>query len=104
MFIFFSSILPLLCSMFTILRLATLDSWEQVLHINMLGCANYPNAGYPIIAAGSTQCTASAAVGWPAAAVFLLVIVVESFVLPTVLIGVVVVSFDEATKRGVLVR
>jgi|AntAceMinimDraft_5_1070358.scaffolds.fasta_scaffold104153_2 hypothetical protein len=89
--------------MFTILRLATLDSWEQVLHIAMRGCANYPNSGYPLTK-HSGQCTQSAALGWPAAMVFLLVIVIESFVLPTVLVGVVIVSFDEASKRGTMVR
>jgi hypothetical protein len=90
-------------SMFTILRLATLDSWEQILHINMRGCAEYPNLGYPLTKDGS-QCTDSAALGWFAALVFLLVVVIESFVLPTVLIGVVIVSFDEATRRGIMVR
>lgn len=73
------------------------------MHINMRGCAEYPNLGYPLTKDGS-QCTDSAALGWFAALVFLLVVVIESFVLPTVLIGVVIVSFDEATRRGIMVR
>ena len=44
-------------SVFTILRLETGDSWDQILYINMYGCAEYP-AGYPMVAKDSplTSC------------------------------------------------
>ena len=44
-------------------------------------------------------CADPAAHGWLAVPVFLFIVVFGSYVLPTVLIGTVAISFDEATKR-----
>ena len=64
-------------------------------------CKNYPNAGYPMVAAiGDCPSGGPPTLGWPVMFVFLLVIIMGSFVLPTVLIGIVIVSFDESSKRG----
>jgi len=87
-------------AMFTILRLETLDSWDQILYINVYGCAEYPG-GYPfLLNGGFTQCTDSRGLGWVAFPIFFFILIIGAYILPTVLVGIVVVSFDEATKRG----
>ena len=91
---------------FTIMRLSTGDGWDQVLLINMYGCEYYP-AGYPILDPGlnpQAQCTDSFGLGWMAVFVFTFIVIMSAYILPTTLIGIVIISFDEASKRGELIR
>jgi hypothetical protein len=47
-------------------------------------------------------CENPSALGWPAVPIFLTINILGAYVMPTVLIGIVVVSFDAATKHGVV--
>ena len=89
-------------SMFTILRLETLDTWDQVLFLNLYGCDVHPS--YPMLASpgpgGANLCTSPAGLGYLAFLALFLVLLVGAYIIPTVLVGIVVVSFDEATKKG----
>lgn len=83
--------------MFTVLRIETLDTWDQILYIAMFGCKGYP-AGYEFLEDGedkSITCDKSKAFGWIGAFVLLAVTIVGAYVLPTVLIGVVSIKFDD---------
>ena len=82
--------------MFTVLRMETLDSWDQILYIGMFGCSQYPG-GYPMTA-DNRGCTHDYGYGWLGAFLFFVIIVVGSFVMPTVLIGIVSIKFDEASS------
>ena len=80
----------------SIWMIETLDNWEELMQINMFGCDVY---GYD---EGSLArpCTASGAqgFGWIAAAYFVFMVVLGGLVLPTVLIGIISVAFDDATR------
>ena len=108
-------------SMMTIWRVETLDGWEEVMYINMFGCDRYgytvlnnvdvntsltvyaperhflegyiPFDNYPL------ACEAPRARGWIAASYFLVVVMLGAMVLPTVLIGVISIAFDDATRQ-----
>ena len=105
----------------TIWQMETLDGWEDVMMINMLGCSNY---GYwDRISAGmndtNTMTSAvhldpfwkidqmaflchpehSQGLGWIAVAFSFCVILLGGMVLPTVLIGVISLGFDRATIK-----
>jgi Ca2+-binding EF-hand superfamily protein len=82
-------------SMFTVLRIETLDTWDQILYVAMFGCAKYP--------AGNTSnqfnvCVKNTSFGWIGAVVLFFVTIIGAYVLPIVLIGVVSIKFDEASK------
>jgi hypothetical protein len=95
-------------AMFTMLRVQTLDSWDQILNIAIFGCQEYP-AGYPFThhvpgTWGAIECNHSVAWGWLAVPAFLFVVIFGAYVLPTVLIGIVSISFDEATNTAKTVQ
>jgi hypothetical protein len=70
------------------------------MYIAMYGCDGYP-AGYPFTTrGGSVACTSPVASGWLGAFLLLFIIIFGAYVLPTVLIGIVAISFDEATRRS----
>ncbi len=48
-------------------------------------------------------CTNNTALGWLSALIFIFIIIMGTYVLPTVLIGIVVISFDEASRRATMV-
>jgi hypothetical protein len=68
------------------------------MYIAMYGCDGYP-AGYPFTTRG-VACTDPVASGWLGAFLLLFIIIFGAYVLPTVLIGIVAISFDEATRRS----
>lgn len=74
----------------------TFDNWEDIMQINMFGCMAY---GYGE-GTMSNPCTAhgNRALGWIAATYFVLVVVLGGLVMPTVLIGIVSVAFDDQTR------
>jgi len=89
-------------AMFTVLRIETLDTWDQILYISMFGCAKYPTA-YPMVEEASNpvvQCNHDSGQGWIAVFIFFIVVIFGSYILPTVLIGIVAISFDEASRRA----
>lgn len=160
--------------MFNVLRIETLDAWDQMLFIAMQGCEAYP-AGYPMMEDGrapcasptvtrserakvvergathasgskqdaltlqgsssstfvcgvaSTSCTVPEqstrscsppsfafkppaqrrnpqGLGWVGTLILFCVVIFGSYVLPTVLIGIVAISFDEASRRATAIQ
>lgn len=69
-------------AMFTLLRIETLDSWDQILYIAMFGCEGYP-AGYPgLTADGAPTCSKDTAFGWFGAAVLFFLALFGASALP----------------------
>ena len=72
----------------------------------MYGCQHFP-LGYPILSEETNpniQCTQNIGLGWFSAFIFTFIVILCAYILPTTLIGIVIISFDEATKRGALIR
>ena len=70
----------------------------------MFGCDEYP-AGYPYTEHGNTtSCDTPKAMGWLGAFFMLWIIIFGGYVLPSVLIGIVAISFDEATRHAANVQ
>jgi hypothetical protein len=85
--------------MFTVLRMETLDTWDQILYITMYGCDIYPG-GYEFLQNyPQSKCEDSAGIGVYGFGILLLVVIIGAYVLPTVLIGIVSIKFDNTTKR-----
>ena len=62
--------------MFTVLRVETLDTWDEVLHINLYGCAKSAR-GYPYLQEDShSQCDANTIGGGWGTVLALVIIVV----------------------------
>ena len=83
-------------AMFNVLRMETLDSWDIMLRVSVRGCDNEP--GYDYIP--GLECTHPLALGWLAALLLFGIIVFGGYVLPTVLIGIVAISFDDASRKA----
>jgi Ca2+-binding EF-hand superfamily protein len=85
-------------SMFTMLKLETLDGWDEVLYLAVFGCANYPAYDYsennPNMNCKKDK---SFGFGWIGAVIISAIVLIGAYVLPTVLIGIVSIKFDEAT-------
>jgi hypothetical protein len=77
-------------AMLTIYRVETLTRWEEVLRVNVLGCAKYPSA--------DGHCPAPEAHGWAAALFFAAVVVLGGVLLPTLLVALVTACTDAATR------
>lgn len=84
---------------FSIWRVETLDSWDVILRINMYGCATYPN-GYPFYNS-IYKCREEdeVAFGYIAMFFFVFTVILGGLILPTVLIGIVAISFENGWKR-----
>ena len=86
-------------AMMTVWICETLDGWEDVLYINVYGCDLY---GYTDLWSNPTMalgCDYPEAHGWMAALYFIALVVFGAFVMPTVLIGVISISFEESTQQ-----
>jgi len=88
-------------AMFTIFRIETLDTWDQILYIAMYGCDKYPGGYELLLHVQHVQCNedenVSTAFGWLGVVVFFTITIVGAYILPVVLIGVVSIKFDNAT-------
>jgi hypothetical protein len=89
------------------LRIETLDSWDQILQLTIRGCDAYPAAydftyrrGKGLGDVINLRCDDPNALGWLGALLMLVIVILGSFVLPTVLIGIVAISFEEATRKA----
>lgn len=88
-------------------RIETLDTWDQILLIAMRRCDAYP-AGYDfndhrgkgLGGVINLRCNQPYAPGWLGALLLLVIVILGSFALPTVLIGIVAISFEEATQKA----
>jgi voltage-gated sodium channel len=93
-------------SVMSIWQVETFDAWEEIMYINMYGCKNY---GYQDIhgmkhmryaqSKPAPACSESQGLGWVAALYLVFVCVLGGLIMPTVLIGVISVAFEESTFR-----
>ncbi|KAH8068053.1 low voltage-gated calcium channel [Aureococcus anophagefferens] len=83
----------LAAAMVSIWGVSTLDAWDAALYTNMYGCERY---GYPH---GGRACNDATAYGWIAVAYFVFIVIIGGLVLPTVLIGIISIAFEESTEE-----
>lgn len=78
----------------------TLDSWEEVMYINMYGCNHfgYTYGPRPELELLRFSCTSPKALGWVSALFFITLVVFGGLVLPAVLIGLVSVVYEKTTN------
>jgi voltage-gated sodium channel len=105
----------LMSAIFSVWRIETGDSWDQILRINMYGCATFP-LGYPMVGdlpkgelderdikiAGEDpdlQCTDEVAMGYYAALYIIFTVIFGGLVLQSVLIGIIAISFEVSVAR-----
>ena len=86
--------------MFTILRIETLETWDQILYVAVFGCDGYPGAYDYTAQNGNSTCRDPQAFGWIAAILLFAIAVFGAYVLPTVLIGIVSIKFDQASSNN----
>ena len=79
----------------------TFDEWEEVLYINMYGCNEFGYDDHDGVPALAMRCDQDHAQGhgWVAFLFFVIVVTLTGFVMPTVMIGVISISFDASKKR-----
>ena len=82
--------------MLSIWRVETLDTWDVVMNVNIFGCHNMPGA-YPFT--DTDTCVDGRAYGWIAAAYFVFLVVIGGLVLPTVLIGIIAIAFEQSSRK-----
>jgi len=75
----------------TLLQSMTLDNWSELMRYGMLGCNAYP---YPSEIASYCNNVSGQGVGWLAAAFFVTFIIVASYVLSSLLVGVIITSME----------
>lgn len=80
-------------AMLSLFRVATLEDWTDVMYINMYGCANYGYDG------NEALCTASQEWGWFAAFFFSSFVLLATFIIMNLFIGVIMTGMEEATKE-----
>jgi len=95
---YFGSVLQ---SLFSVYQIETLDSWDVMLRVNMYGCNQYAG-GYPLTSnSKKLDCKETTqGLGWLAAAYFIFVVVFGGLILPTMLIGIVTISFEESFRQS----
>ena len=70
----------------------------------VFGCDGYP-AGYPFThSQPGNECLEPHAFGWLGAIIFFVMIIIGAYMLPTVLVGIVSISFDTAARRSKMVK
>ena len=73
---------------------------RQILYLAMFGCSQYP-AAYPFLSSdfpGAACDESETGYGWFGGGIFVFVSIIGAYVLPTVLVGIVAIKFDEASK------
>jgi voltage-gated sodium channel len=92
-------------AMFTVFRMETLDSWDQIFNIAFYGCDEYPN-GYDLLISTHKDKTCRHGQGFGFYGAFFLycVVLFGAYILPTVLVGIVSINFNLATHRTAAVE
>ena len=92
-------------AMLSTYQVETLDGWDELLRGNMYGCGHFPG-GYPIVIEGAPHSRkydcpeGSQGFGFVAAFYFIFVVVFGGLILPTMLIGIVAISFEESFRSS----
>jgi len=82
---------------FSVWRVETLDDWDVILRVNLYGCETYPK-GYPF-SQTLNVCDNETAWGYVAVFYFVTTVICGGLILPTVLVGIVAVSFERAWQK-----
>jgi voltage-gated sodium channel len=82
-------------ALITLLSIVTLDNWGDIMYRNMLGCDVYPPPEY----GDDAKCGDSNGLSLLAAAYFIIFIIINTFVLLTLFIGVVTTSMEAASSE-----
>jgi Ca2+-binding EF-hand superfamily protein len=84
----------------TLMRVATLDNWDEIMYKNMYGCKYFPVSFYAD-EFDADSCDWSTSVGRPAvsAIYFVFYVLIAAYVLFTLFVGVVTTSMEEAGKN-----
>jgi voltage-gated sodium channel len=84
-------------AMLTLFRVATLDNWSEIMSINMYGCAVFQDLSLP---ATETTCDETAWTGGVAvsAAYFASFVVVGTFILLNLFIGVIIIAMEKSMR------
>lgn len=86
-------------AMFAVWQFETLDNWDQILFTAMYGCDRFAS-GYPFTSGvPGLECRTPRPMGWLGGGIILFVTLAGAYVLPTVLIVLVTISFDQAQKQ-----
>ena len=80
-------------------KIETLDNWDAILRTAMLGCDETVYGHLPDL-----HCEDALPLGWLGAALFFCIVIFGAYVLPTVLIGIVAISFDDATTKNKMIE
>ena len=87
-------------AMMSVWQCVTLDGWENILYVNMYGCKRYGYYDLYTNPTSAMQCDDTEnGSGWYAAIFFVFVVIFGALVMPTVLIGVISISFESSTNR-----
>lgn len=89
-------------SMLALFRIATLDNWGAVMYKNYYGCDIFPPPTWGEIEWISNMCVNPTPRGPLSTLYFVLFLIVGSFVMLTLFIGVVTTSMEEASKQQVV--
>jgi hypothetical protein len=82
---------------FSVWRVESLDEWDVILFVNLYGCETYPK-GYPF-SQTLYPCVEETAWGYVAVLYFVFTVVFGGLILPTVLVGIVAISFERAWQK-----
>ncbi len=77
----------------------TLDNWDSILRISVLGCDEEQYDYLPEL-----KCEHPMPLGWLGAWLLFAIVIFGAYVLPTVLIGIVAISFDDATTKQKMIE
>ncbi len=80
-------------AMLSLFRVATLEDWTDIMYINMVGCDRYGYGG------NEALCTAPQAYGWWSALFFSSFVLMATFVIMNLFIGVIMTGMEEATRE-----
>ena len=86
-------------ALMSVWAIETLDGWEDLLYINMYGCDHYGYYDMYDNPSSARECDEHSPKGWWAVFYFAVVVVLGSFVLPALLVGVVSIAFFESTEK-----
>ena len=114
-------------AMMTIWRIETGDGWNDIMYMNVVGCDEYGySQGFPttantsitvypdyapyaadgvtrvgqvVVGTAARDCFDPQPMGWLAVGYFVCVLLLGGMVMPTVLIGVISIAFEDATKQ-----
>lgn len=85
-------------AMYSIFRVETLDGWDDMMRINIYGCNIFPSDYAFIDSDDPLACNDPQRSGLVTVCYFALLVIFGGLILPTILIGIIAISFNEASR------